>query len=166
MDQAIQADMNVRPVGCVPIAAWAEATRSNRGHEFCTTKSGRTEHFSASTPTTAHAYTNVSLINKRLLEGKFVGRAAFHRQGIEHIFERRICSRASTKWDEASPMDLLVHEQDLPPFIDCWLRPDLPSVSSNPAYRFMHTIARIWSRTLVPRRRGTGLWAALEPELG
>jgi hypothetical protein len=66
----------------------------------------------------ADAYTNVSLINKRLLdECEIVGKA-FHRQGIEFIVLKgadllsRLYGMRGTR--PLSDVDLFVHEQDLP----------------------------------------------------
>lgn len=66
----------------------------------------------------ADAYTNVSLINKRLLDKCEIVGKAFHRQGIEFIVLKgadllsRLYGMRGTR--PLSDVDLFVHEQDLP----------------------------------------------------
>ncbi len=66
----------------------------------------------------ADAYTNVSLINKRLLDECEIVGQAFHRQGIEFIVLKgadllsRLYGMRGTR--PLSDVDLLVHQQDLP----------------------------------------------------
>ena len=66
----------------------------------------------------ADAYTNVSLINKRLLDECEIVGQTFHREGIEFIVLKgadllsRLYGMRGTR--PLSDVDLLVHEQDLP----------------------------------------------------
>ena len=87
----------------------------------------------------ADAYTQVSLINKRLLdECEIVGRA-FHRQGIEFIVLKgadllsRLYGVRGTR--PLSDVDLLVHAQDLPAIHQLLIETGFAQqIDGNPAY--------------------------------
>lgn len=87
----------------------------------------------------ADAYTNVSLINKRLLDECEIVGLAFHRQGIEFIVLKgadllsRLYGMRGTR--PLSDVDLLVHEQDLPAIHRLLLASGFTQqIDGNPAY--------------------------------
>ena len=87
----------------------------------------------------ADAYTNVSLINKRLLDECEIVGQAFHRQGIEFIVLKgadllsRLYGMRGTR--PLSDVDLLVHEQDLPAIHRLLIETGFAQqIDGNPAY--------------------------------
>ena len=87
----------------------------------------------------ADAYTQVSLINKRLLDECEIVGQAFHRQGIECILLKgadllsRLYGVRGTR--PLSDVDLLVHEQDLPAIHRLLIETGFAQqIDGNPAY--------------------------------
>jgi hypothetical protein len=87
----------------------------------------------------ADAYTQVSLINKRLLDESEIVGQAFHRQGIECIVLKgadllsRLYGVRGTR--PLSDVDLLVHEQDLPAIHRLLIETGFAQqIDGNPAY--------------------------------
>lgn len=87
----------------------------------------------------ADAYTQVSLINKRLLDECEIVGQAFHRQGIECIVLKgadllsRLYGVRGTR--PLSDVDLLVHEQDLPAIHRLLIATGfVQQIDGNPAY--------------------------------
>lgn len=87
----------------------------------------------------ADAYTQVSLINKRLLDEYEIIGLAFHRQGIECILLKgadilsRLYGVRGTR--PLSDVDLLVHEQDLPTIHQLLIEIGFTQqIDGNPAY--------------------------------
>ena len=100
----------------------------------------------------ADAYTQVSLINKRLLDEYEIVGQAFHRQGIECILLKgtdllsRLYGVRGAR--PLSDIDLLVHEQDLPAIHRLLIETGFAQqIDGNPAYcSSKSTLSRIWSR--------------------
>ena len=110
----------------------------------------------------ADAYTQVSLINKRLLDEYEIVGQAFQRQGIECILLKgadllsRLYGVRGTR--PLSDVDLLVHEQDLPAIHRLLIETGFTQqIDGNPAYRLIpiHTLAGSGLGSLVSRRGGT-----------
>ena len=87
----------------------------------------------------ADAYTQVSLINKRLLDEYEIVGQAFQRQGIECILLKgadllsRLYGMRGTR--PLSDVDLLVHEQDLPAIHRLLIETGFAQqIDGNPAY--------------------------------
>jgi hypothetical protein len=92
----------------------------------------------------ADAYTQVSLINKRLLDEYEIVGKAFQRQGIDCIVLKgadllsRLYGMRGTR--PLSDVDLLVHEQDLPAIHQLLIETGFTQqIDGNPAYRSFHS---------------------------
>jgi hypothetical protein len=103
----------------------------------------------------ADAYTQVSLLNKQLLDEYEVVGQAFHRQGIECIVLKgadllsRLYGMRGTR--PLSDVDLLVHAQDLPIIHRLLIETGFAQqIDGNPAYRSLHStlsldlISNLW----------------------